>query len=174
MAIFVLLGALAAVLIPLLVVRANTQSFAARSDGGRDIHVFLQPQATGPEVNALEAEVARANGVSSDRVRVLPVSVEFSQEFGSAGNSMLPCCGKQNLTYYLDVMVTSPNRVSPVESGIIGRPAVLAVADARQMVAAKFGSYKRWRDLAVGAWLVITTVLLGLVMRRPRSELSAT
>ena len=130
LAIFVLLGALAVVLIPLLVLRANTQSFAARSDGGRDIHVFLQPQATGPEVNALQAEVAKAEGVSSDRVLVLPVSVEFSQEFGSAGNSLLPCCGKQNLTYYLDVMVTSPNRVSPVESGIIGRPAVLAVADA--------------------------------------------
>ena len=71
-------------------------------------------------------------------------------------------------------MTTTLSRVSAVEAEIQGLPNVLAVADARSMVAAKFASYRAWRDLAFGAGLVIVTGLVGLVIRRPRWHPAAT
>ena len=166
LAISVLVCALVAVLAPLFVLRADTQSFAARWNGGRDIHLFLQPTVTAPEAWALQTEVAKDEGVTSTRVTPLPVSV------GRGGYSLLPCCGSPSL--YLDVMTTTLSRVSAVEAEIQGLPNVLAVADARSMVAAKVASYRSWRDLAFGAGLVIVTGLVGLVIRRPRWHPAAT
>lgn len=172
LAISVLLGALVAILAPLLVLRADTQSLAARWNGGGDIRVFLQPPVTAPEAQALQAEVTKDEGVRSARVGALPVRV--GQGVIPAGYSLLPCCGQQNPTLYLDVMTTTLSRVSAVEAEIVGRPTVLAVADARSMVAAKFASYRGWRDLAVGACVVIITGMGGLVIRRPRWHPAAT
>jgi hypothetical protein len=173
LAISALVGALVAVLAPLLVLRADTQTFGARWDGGRDIHVLLQPPVTAPEVQALGAEVAKAEGVRSARVGALPVPGEFCQEFISGGYSLLPCQVQQNPTLYLDVMATTLSRVSAVEAEIIGRSNVLAAADARRMIAAKFASYRGWRDLAAGACVVIVTGIVGLVIWRPRRQPAA-
>jgi hypothetical protein len=168
LAIPVLVGALVAVLALLLVLRADTQTFAARWNGGRDIHLFLQPTETAPEAQALNVELAKDEGVTSARVAVLPVAAVG----GGAGYSLLRCCSPPSL--YLDVMTTTLNQVSAVEAEIVGRPNVLAVADARSMVAAKVSSYRGWRDLALGACVVIMSGMVGLVIRRPRWHSAAT
>ena len=70
-------------------------------------------------------------------------------------------------------MATTLSRESTVEAEIVGRPAVLAVADARHIVRAKFSGYRRWRDLAVGACVIIMSVMVGLTIRRPWSQPAA-
>jgi cell division protein FtsX len=166
----VLLSALIAILAAVLVLRSDTQSAAARWSGGRDIHVFLQPQVTAPEAQTLRGEVASAEGVRSARVAALPVSVEFRQEVFFSGYSLLPCCSRQISTpWVLDVVATSLSQVNHVEADVQGWDGVLAVTDSRSLLQAKLDSYRVWRDLGVGASVAIMAVMAVLNLRRRRS-----
>jgi cell division protein FtsX len=162
--------ALIAVLAAILALRADTQGAVARWSGGRDIHLYLQPEVTASEAHTLQDEVASANGVRSVRVAALPGWVEVRQEVFFSGYSLLPCCTRQISTPgYLDVVATSPSQVNHVEADVQGWEGVLPVTDSRSLVRAKLDSYRRWRDFAVGASLTIMAAMAVLILRRQRS-----
>jgi hypothetical protein len=108
--------------------------------------------------------------VQSARVATRTVPDELCQPASVAGDrySLLPCTGQRNPALYLAVVATSLSQLKPVEADIRNRAGVLAVDDSRSVLQAKLDGYRSWRDLGVGASVVIIAFIAVVILRRPR------